>query len=115
MAIIYQQSSPATGGWANDYYRIYVSVDELSRDQAANTSTQRIKVWMVCSLGDYDDRTYNNYDGVNNYYLKVNGATLFSGTKRLDFQAYPTIQIGQIDKTFVHAADGSLSLVIDAY
>ena len=115
MAIIYQQSSPATGGWADEYYRIYVSVDELSRDQAANTSTQRIKVWMVCTLGDYDDRTYNNYDGVNNYYLKVNGATLFSGTKRLDFKAFPTIQIGQIDKTFAHAADGSLNLAIDAY
>ena len=115
MAIIYQQSSPATGGWADEYYRIYVSVDELSRDQAANTSTQRIKVWMVCSLGDYNDRTYNNYDGVNDYYLKVNGSTLFSGTKRLDFRESPTIQIGQIDKTFAHAADGSLSLAIDAY
>ena len=115
MAIFYQQSSPATGGWANEYYRIYVSIDELARDQAANTTTHRFKVWMVCTLGDYDDRTFNNYDGVNDYYLKVNGVTLFSGTKRLDFQVNPTIQIGQIDKTYTHSADGSLSLAIEAY
>ena len=55
MAIIYQQSSPATGGWADEYYRIYVSIDELARDQAANTTTHRFKVWMVCTLGDYND------------------------------------------------------------
>lgn len=106
-------SALSTVGANTSAYKIYLLIEQLSKDVNANTSQVRFYSYMVFTPGG--NPTYNNYDGVNNYWLKVDDATVTSGTRRLDFRNSYTIVIADVTRTIAHDANGNKTVKGEAY
>lgn len=106
-------SAISTVGANTSAYKIYLLIEQLSKDVNANTSQVRFYSYMVFTPGG--NPTYNNYDGVNNYWLKVDDATVTSGTRRLDFRNSYTIVIADVTRTIAHDANGNKTVKGEAY
>lgn len=110
MALTIISSGQATGGSYPHRIKIYIGVELISQNVAANTSTFRIKTWLV---NETSGTPFNTYPGDNSYYLRVNGANIKSGTQFVDFRTGSTHTIADETITRTHNADGTLSVDIE--